>query len=704
MKHIVFLCMIFLGMPYTLFGGGGYSYAQVSSDKTLPRASNVSVSPNNTDFEITGGSRSGNNLFHSFQSFSVPEGGSVVFQGTQGIRNIFSRVTGRNISRIDGLLEVPGNADFFLLNPNGIVFGSGSSLDIGGSFHASTANRIHFNDGSTFSTNSGSPDLLTMSTPSGLQVGKSAGSIAITGENFSPFFMLNPDTTFALVSQGITIENGFVAIEGGRVELGSVSGDAFVSLAPVTNGWDLGYSEVAQFNDIQLSNFTGIDTSGEDGGLIQLTGKGIYINSSASLIADTLGNQRERSLSIDINASEVLEISDDGFLSTAAFASGTGGSIAITAPRVLVQGGSSINTSTEGIGDSGDIDIEASESLLVSGLLSTINAQSVISASGNSGDVLIETKNLTVSDNGQISNATFGEGNSGLIRISTNDLLISNDSAVNVSSEQGVAGNLAVSASLIQLDNRGKLESNSVFGEGGNIDLDNLSLLLLRGNSQITTNAGNNGSGGSIDIDADVLLALPGANSDITANALDGTGGRIRINAQKIFGLTELSFEEIQFLRPDDLDPAELPSNDITAISQSGNPTFNGQVIINTPEVDPSDSTTELSEGINIPPKLAQVCRAGQALGNGQFANVGSGGLPPSPTSLRSYPSVWYDLRPPSSFPQVSSDFKLTPSPQTSPIPPIIEAKGWISTSKGLMLIASKQVSSASELTALSSC
>lgn len=113
--------------------------AQVTPDGTL----NTTVS-GSSSYTITNGSRVGNNLFHSFSQFSIPTNGSASFDNATDIQNIFSRVTGGNVSNINGSISANGNANLFLLNPAGIIFGANASLNIGGSFVGTTANSIKF--------------------------------------------------------------------------------------------------------------------------------------------------------------------------------------------------------------------------------------------------------------------------------------------------------------------------------------------------------------------------------------------------------------------------------------------------------------------------------------------------------------------------------------------------------------------------------
>ncbi|MFN6540604.1 MAG: filamentous hemagglutinin N-terminal domain-containing protein [Nostoc sp. EkiNYC01] len=147
--------------------------AQLKPDRTLGAESSVvkdNVQVRGAVGElIEGGAIRNINLFHSFSDFNVGDLQRVYFANPTGIKNILTRVTGGNASNIFGLLGVDGSANLYLLNPNGIVFGKNSQLNIVGSFTATTANSVVFNGFNFSATNPESPPLLKLSIPLGLQ-------------------------------------------------------------------------------------------------------------------------------------------------------------------------------------------------------------------------------------------------------------------------------------------------------------------------------------------------------------------------------------------------------------------------------------------------------------------------------------------------------------------------------------------------------
>lgn len=230
-------------MGLALFGTLGLqrsTVAQIAPDGTL---STTVTSGDAINFVIAGGDRTGDNLFHSFEDFSIPTDGSAAFQHDLDIVNIINRVTGNAVSTIDGTLQAEGNANVFLLNPNGIMVGPNATLNIGGSFVATTADRLVFEDDSVFSASprQTSP-LLTISAPIGLQMGRSPGSITLEGNGHgvvhsvdyfpvqnpisSPSgLQVNSNESLALIGSGLTLDGAILTAPSGHVELGSVASE-----------------------------------------------------------------------------------------------------------------------------------------------------------------------------------------------------------------------------------------------------------------------------------------------------------------------------------------------------------------------------------------------------------------------------------------------------------------------------------------------
>jgi filamentous hemagglutinin family protein len=444
--------------------------AQIVPDATLPE--NSSATPQGNTEIINGGTRAGSNLFHSFEQFSVPTNSTAYFNNALEIQNIISRVTGESVSEIDGTLRANGAANLFLLNPNGIIFGPKASLDIGGSFLASTASSLKFTDGKEFSaTEPQTTSLLTVSVPVGLQFGAAPGSIRnqsqVKSDDPTDYFFpypvglqVQPGKTLALVGSDVALEGGNLTAEGGQIELGSVASNSLVSLNPTDSGWSLGYKGVQSFQDIQLSQEAFVDASGEGSGNIQVQGRRVTLTDSSGISADTVGalpggevSLRTDQLSVQngayiltitsgagqggdltVTASESVELdgtSADGFISSGLFAQvrkgakGPGGNLTIETRRLLVRDGARVSTTTFGARQGGDLAVTASESVELDGTSADGFISSGLFArtegSEAAGDLTIKTGRLLVRDGARVSTETLGAGQGGDLTVTASE-------------------------------------------------------------------------------------------------------------------------------------------------------------------------------------------------------------------------------------------------------------------------------------------
>jgi filamentous hemagglutinin family protein len=198
------------------------------------------ATPNTID--IQGGQKSSDskNLFHSFGTFNVDSGQIANFKPDAGIANILGTVTG-GASLINGGIQVNGGStattvNLFLMNPAGIVFGKGASLDINGAFTATTAKAIDFN-GKWFNAVGANSYKELNGNPIGFAFpGSTPGSIfsAATFDASTPADPLKKPTTkpgqsITLVG-GTVISTGDIKTAGGNISIATVEGGKYVQI------------------------------------------------------------------------------------------------------------------------------------------------------------------------------------------------------------------------------------------------------------------------------------------------------------------------------------------------------------------------------------------------------------------------------------------------------------------------------------------
>ncbi|MGK7929490.1 MAG: filamentous hemagglutinin N-terminal domain-containing protein [Spirulina sp.] len=520
--------------------------AQISGDGTLDTT--VTGNPN---FTITGGTTQGTNLFHSFSEFSVPRGGSATFNNSTSIQNIFSRVTGGNLSYIDGAIAAQGTANLFLINPAGITLGSGASLNLGGSFFASTADSILFADGVELNTSSPTSNpLLTVSAPVGLAFKGSRGQIQVNGTGHNRtiiqpalFPLVSAPTipeglqlfsggTLALVGNQVNLNGGIVGAIDGRVEIGSVQSGT-VGLSQAGDRWTLTYPNGLNFADIHVQNRASVDATSltRSGVGLQLAGRRVTVTGDSLILQQNFGSQPADTLKIRASDSlEVTSLASDGrirsIIASQAVGSGQGADLQIETNQLAVRQGGRIAVETYGSSQGGNLTVSATDVELDGftpqhpELPSILAAQAYLNT-GIGGDITIDTTRLRITNGANVYSASgTSSGNAGDIR-------------VNATESIEVIGGIPeiIYASALFAGTLGQ-------GEGGDIILNTRKLSVLDG-ARVDTSALSGGRGGNIEINASESVEVRGTFPGLPNPSLINAGGDI-LDAELLdaFGLS----------------------------------------------------------------------------------------------------------------------------------------------------------------------
>ena len=188
----------------------------------------TTVTPVGSRSDITGNQVSGINQFHNFTNFNVGTGATANFiRSNPNITNILSRVTGGTSSQIQGVIQSANGVNLFLMNPAGILFGNGASLNVPGSFTATTANAIGGFDNNKWFNAAGINDINLTGTPN--QFGFNSanpGAIVNTGNLSVP-----SGSSLNLIG-GTVINTGTLSASGGNITIAAVEGGKAVQITP----------------------------------------------------------------------------------------------------------------------------------------------------------------------------------------------------------------------------------------------------------------------------------------------------------------------------------------------------------------------------------------------------------------------------------------------------------------------------------------
>nr|WP_254721643.1 CHAT domain-containing protein [Kovacikia minuta] len=419
---------------------------------------NTRVTPTGNRFDISGGTQAGANLFHSFQQFGLNQGQIANFLANPSIQNILGRVTGGDASIINGLIQVTGGtANLYLLNPAGIVFGRNASLNVSGSFTATTATGVGFGCGvwgvgcggwfnavgeNTYANLVGNPAAFAFAV-------NQPGAVVNAGN-----LTMGTGQTITLLG-GVVVNTGQVSAPGGLVTIAAVPGQNLLRLTqlgsllsfeiqPLSNqpnslspspyllappslpqlltGGNLESATGVRVNPDGSIRLVGTNqnipvqagtvvvsgtlaVSGETAGTVQVLGNRVGIlNATIQASGDTGGGTvliggGYRGQGTVPNASSTF-VDADSVITADSLLNGTGGQVVVWADNVTRFLGNISARGGANAGNGGLVEVSGKQDLIYRGWVDTS------APAGNPGMLLLDPENITIVAGGTGSNDT----------------------------------------------------------------------------------------------------------------------------------------------------------------------------------------------------------------------------------------------------------------------------------------------------------
>ncbi|MEH1865116.1 MAG: CHAT domain-containing protein [Nostoc sp.] len=414
------------------------STALAQTPQIVPAAdgTNTIVTPNGNQLNITGGTTSGDgaNLFHSFQQFGISPEQIANFQASPALQNILGRITGGNASVINGLIQVTGgNANLFLMNPAGFIFGSNASLNVPGAFTVTTANGIGF--GSSWFNAIGVNDYAALvGNPNGFAFSMNqpgaianAGNLAVgAGQNLN-------------LLAGTVVNTGQLSAPGGQISITSVPGQNWVRLSQPGNLLSLEIQPLAS-SSTQPNNWTIPIASIPE--LLTVGNTGLTANPDGTV------KLTESNVTIPTTPGTTI------VSGTVDVSSQIGGTVTALGKKVALV---DANINASGSNGGGTVLIGGDyqgKGTLPNADQTYINSNSVINAdsnlNGNGGRVIVWGDKTT----GFLGNITarggLNSGNGGFVEVSGKENLIYSGNTI-LSAKNGIVGNLLLDPTDINI-------------------------------------------------------------------------------------------------------------------------------------------------------------------------------------------------------------------------------------------------------------
>jgi filamentous hemagglutinin family protein len=559
--------------------------AGISTDGSVGARGSVPLTGSTFVIPASLGTQSGGNLFHSFSEFNLLQGQTADFTGTGAtgaIHNVIARVTGGDPSSIDGTIQCDiTGANFYLLNPSGVMFGAHAQVDVKGAFTVGTANVVNFADGTgRFNTSLGGNDVLTSADVSAFGfLGTAPQPVQFTQSNLA----LAAGSRFAVVGGDISLDGATLASSGGDFALVSVKGNGLVNFDG--NG-PTGITTVTRFGTITLQNGAGIAIGGaQGGGNVVIRGGKMVMQNGANITAYNSGNNAGGGIDIHVDSLSA----DDSSISTAtnggASAGATAGPVTVTVAQALqLTGGGTISSTTSSAGDAGNVSVSAG-SLTIDGLIGStpdiahftgITSDCTPNSSGAGGSLTLNiTGAIAISAGGSITADTEGAGNAGSVTVTHADSLsidgtqailygeltgenpiftgISSTTATGMNEPPGTGNGGTINLTIthdIDITAFGQIEASTyTSGAAGEITIGARSMVLNgRFDANVLTGITSNSEMGSTNNGGTIRVTLTGGltctgGAGINSQAFaSGNGGNVAVSAGGVISLSDSGY------------------------------------------------------------------------------------------------------------------------------------------------------------------
>ncbi|WP_430386642.1 filamentous hemagglutinin N-terminal domain-containing protein [Blastomonas fulva] len=538
---------------------------------TLPSLSTGTTSTTDgATTTIGGGVRAGDNLFHSFARFSLGPGDIARWTASDAatIRNVINRVTGGERSFIGGTIDasaMPG-ADFYFINPAGIVFGGGAAIDVGGVAHFATAHQLGFADGSVLVSGTASGSTFSMAQPmrfgflgnnqsisvsgrpEALTVGQTAGRLSLTASDISLFSTEMAVDSLALRAVGQGALSLAVGPDTAAMPAGGVI-DIFASIIGTSSGGRVTMSG----DNVQVSGRSLVVVTARDSAspAIHIRANRLTID-GGTLQVNGITGLAARGGDITVDAG-FIGIGQDGTIAIGSQPQGGGGTITLNANHVLLNGGSIDAGGAAAPGRSvGDVIIRAGLLQIFDiGVISTSLAEFTGAPSGTTGNITIDVGRLEIDTTGLIlaENQARNASGPGSITIRADEMSVGRGRISTRTETATAAGPIDITVrGLLELTGFGGIQSISQgLGDAGAITIragtlrmiDDMGGPLISSQTEIprpqefTRLSDYTGSAGRIVIETDSLEMI-GRSTISTASSSLGNAGDIVINTGRI--------------------------------------------------------------------------------------------------------------------------------------------------------------------------